>query len=172
MTAPIRILISACLVGRHVRWDGRDKRDDWVLARLGSWVEWVPVCPEAEAGLGVPREASRLMGDPEVPRQVTLSGRDVTSTLAAWTAARLEALAADPVHGFLCKSRSPSCGAGDIAVYSPAGVPQGTGDGLFVRAFRQRFPWVPVQQPDGLRDPELFREFVERVLAVARKSRD
>lgn len=58
---PVRIGPSACLLGQEVRYDGGYKRDRFPTDTLGRFVEWVPVCPEAEAGFGTPREAMRLV---------------------------------------------------------------------------------------------------------------
>src|SRR5216117_402244 len=85
-TAPLRLGISACLLGHKVRYDGGHKRDPFLAETLGGFVEWVPVCPEVELGLGVPREPIRLEGDPAAPRLVAASSRrDLTraSTPAA-----------------------------------------------------------------------------------------
>ena len=63
MTATLlRLGISRCLLGETVRFDGGHKRDAFLTDILGRYVEWVPVCPEVEAGLGTPREAMRLVG--------------------------------------------------------------------------------------------------------------
>ena len=67
----IRIGISSCLLGQEVRWDGGHQRDRFVTDVLGPFVEFVPVCPEYECGLGVPRESMHLEGDPAAPRLIT-----------------------------------------------------------------------------------------------------
>ncbi len=61
MPSPIRIGISSCLLGQKVRYDGGDTRDALLMDTFGHHVEWVPVCPELELGLGVPREPIRLV---------------------------------------------------------------------------------------------------------------
>ena len=53
----IRLGISACLLGENVRFDGGHKLDRYLRDTLGKFVEYIPVCPEAECGLGIPREA-------------------------------------------------------------------------------------------------------------------
>src|SRR5437899_3341862 len=68
LPTPLRLGISACLLGQAVRYDGGHKRDPFLAETLGRFVEWVPVCPEVELGLGVPREPIRLEGDPAAPR--------------------------------------------------------------------------------------------------------
>src|SRR3989442_12459373 len=67
--APLRLGISACLLGHEVRYDGGHKRDPLLVETLGRFVEWVPVCPEGELGLGVPREPIRLEGESAAPRR-------------------------------------------------------------------------------------------------------
>ncbi|MGZ8460996.1 MAG: 2-thiouracil desulfurase family protein, partial [Candidatus Deferrimicrobiaceae bacterium] len=57
MPEPVRILVSACLLGEKVRYDGGHKRDLFLIEMLGPFVEWVRVCPEVDCGLPVPREA-------------------------------------------------------------------------------------------------------------------
>jgi len=71
MEEKIKLGISSCLLGNKVRFDGGHKRDHFLTDTLGQYVEYVPVCPEVEYGLGIPREALRLVGDPDSPRLVT-----------------------------------------------------------------------------------------------------
>jgi uncharacterized protein YbbK (DUF523 family) len=90
---PIRVGISTCLLGEKVRFDGGHKLDQYVVGTLGRYVDWVPVCPELEMGLGVPREALRLIGDPEAPRLVTVKSRvDDTEGMLTWARNRVEQL--------------------------------------------------------------------------------
>ena len=88
-----RLGISACLLGEPVRFDGGHKLDHYLRDSLGAFVEFVPVCPEVEMGLPVPREALRLVGAPGSPRLVTSrSGADMTDRMLAWSRARLKAI--------------------------------------------------------------------------------
>ena len=70
-TKPVRIGISSCLLGEKVRYDGGHRLDRFLKDTLGQPVDYVPVCPEVECGLGVPRESMHLAGDPQSPRLVT-----------------------------------------------------------------------------------------------------
>jgi uncharacterized protein YbbK (DUF523 family) len=152
----VRIGVSACLLGEPVRYDGGDRRDPRLQEALGELVAWVPVCPEVECGLGVPREAMRLTGDPAAPRLVTVDGGvDHTARLQDWIAVRLEELARAGLRGFVFKSRSPSCG---IAC-----------GGLFARAYAERFPGSPVIEDAQLHEPERGRAFRDRVLGTGRR---
>ena len=67
---PVRLGVSSCLLGASVRFDGGHKRDRFLTDVLGRYVEWVPVCPELESGMGVPRESVRLEGEVAAPRMV------------------------------------------------------------------------------------------------------
>ncbi|GFK92624.1 hypothetical protein NNJEOMEG_00449 [Fundidesulfovibrio magnetotacticus] len=171
--APMRLGVSSCLLGNPVRFDGGHKHDRWITGELGRYVEFVPVCPEVEAGFGTPREAMRLVGDPAAPRLVTIrSGRDLTETMRAWAARRVEELAGENLCGFVFKSRSPSSGMARVKVYpEKGGMPAHTGVGLFARAFMERFPLIPVEEEGRLSDPRLRENFIER-LFVLRAWRD
>ena len=118
MTGPIRILVSACLLGEKVRYDGGHKRDLFLDETLGPFVEWVRVCPEVDCGLPVPREAMRLVGDPKHPMLVTnRTGIDHTERMKRWAATRLEELSRLDLCGYICKKDSPSSGMERVKVY-------------------------------------------------------
>ena len=110
-TPPILVGVSTCLLGEKVRWDAGHKNNDYVHGMLGAYFQFVPVCPELEVGMGVPREPVHLVGDPSSPRMVgNKSGDDWTDRLHAWSRARLEDLAALGLAGYILKRSSPSCG--------------------------------------------------------------
>lgn len=97
--APPRIPvgISACLLGRAVRFDGGHKRNDYVVETLGRAFEWHPVCPEVGIGLGTPRESLRLVAAPGGPRLVApRSGSDHTEAMRAHAADGLMVALARP----------------------------------------------------------------------------
>jgi uncharacterized protein YbgA (DUF1722 family)/uncharacterized protein YbbK (DUF523 family) len=161
--------ISSCLLGENVRYDGGHKLDRYLRDVLGRFVRWVPVCPEVECGLGVPRESMRLVGEPASPRLVTIrSGVDLTARMEAWARKRAAALEAEELCGFVFKSSSPSSGLHAVKVYDAKGNPSRRGVGLFARAFTGRFPLVPVEDEGRLNDPDLRETFIERVFAFAR----
>src|SRR6476619_5529171 len=132
--APLRLGISACLLGQEVRWDGGHKRDPFLTETLGRWVEWVPVCPEVELGLGVPRETIRLEETAPAPRLVAAeSRRDLTADMAALARRRVAALARLDLSGYVLKKDSPSCGMERVRVHGAAGPPARMGVGAFAR---------------------------------------
>jgi len=166
---PIRVGVSSCLLGETVRYDGGHKRDAFVSEVLGRFVEWVPVCPELESGLGVPRPPMRLVRSGDEVRLVEIkSGVDHTRAVARWASARLRSLRALALCGYVLKKDSPSCGMERVKVYGRAGMPERNGAGIYARALREAFPNLPVEGEGRLRDPELRENFIERVFALAR----
>ena len=168
-TSALRLGISRCLLGEEVRFDGGHKRDAFLTDVLGRYVEWVPVCPEVEAGLGTPREAMRLVGTPQQPRLIAIkSGQDHTRALEVMAARRLDDLAEVDLSGFVFKKDSPSCGVERVRTYNEHGMPGRKGVGLFARAFLGRFPLIPVEEEGRLCDPLLRENFIERVFCYRR----
>jgi uncharacterized protein YbgA (DUF1722 family)/uncharacterized protein YbbK (DUF523 family) len=168
-TGPLRLGISRCLLGDEVRFDGGHKRDNFLTDVLGPYVEWVPVCPEVEAGLGTPREAMRLVGDPAHPRLLTIkSGRDHTRALEKMTTGRLAELGNLDLSGYVFKRGSPSCGVERVRVYTEQAMPSHNGVGIFARAFIEHFPLIPVEEEGRLCDAPLRENFIERVFCYRR----
>jgi len=161
--------ISACLLGEKVRYDGGQKLDRYLRDVLGEFVNWIPVCPEVECGLTVPRGIMRLTADPDSPRLVTLSsGIDQTERMMNWTKKRLNNLEKQNLSGFVFKARSPSCGMRQLKVYDAIGIPHKSGIGLFARAFTERFPLIPVEEEGRLNDPAIRENFIARVFVYKR----
>ena len=168
-TAPLRLGISRCLLGEEVRFDGGHKRDNFLTEVLGRYVEWVPVCPEVEAGLGTPREAMKLVGDHQDPRLVTIkSGTDHTRALETMTTSRIEELNELDLSGYVFKKGSPSCGIERVRIYNEHEKLSRNGVGLFARAFIEQFPLIPVEDEGRLCDPTLRENFIERVFCYRR----
>lgn len=161
--------VSSCLLGNPVRYDGGHKRDRYLTDVLGRFTRWVPVCPEAETGLGIPREAMRLEGDPASPRLVThKSKEDITPRMVDWALPRLEELESEDLCGFVFKAKSPSSGMARIKVFQENGHPVHNGTGIFAGLFMKRFPDLPVEDEGRLNDPNLRENFLDRAFAMAR----
>ena len=168
----VRIGISACLLGQQVRFDGGHKRDRYITDTLANYFEFVPVCPEVECGLLIPREAMRLIGAPEDPRLVTnKTGVDHTGRMLEFSARRVEELEAEKLCGFIFKSKSPSSGMERVKVYDENGVPRAVGVGIFARVFMERYPLLPVEEEGRLHDMALRENFIKSVF-VYRRWRD
>ena len=169
MSERIRLGVSHCLLGERVRYDGQHKRDSFIVDTLGQYVDFVPVCPEVECGLPVPREAMRLVGEIDAPRLMTQrTGIDLTEQMLGWANARVEELAGEELCGFIFKAKSPSSGMERVKVYNGNGGMAGRGVGLFARTFMARFPLLPVEEEGRLTDPGLRENFVERIFTLKR----
>jgi len=129
----------------------------------------VPVCPEVECGLSVPREAMRLIGNIENPRLVTnKSGVDHTDRMVQWAEQRVQELESENLCGYIFKSRSPSSGMARVKVYNEKGQPEKKGVGIFARIFMAHFPWLPVEEEGRLHDPVLREHFIESIFVFRR----
>ncbi len=165
----IRIGISSCLLGNKVRYDGGHQHDRYLTRTLGDYFDYVPVCPEVECGLPTPREAMRLVGDPESPRLVTRkTGIDHTERMLTWAAKRVKELENDQLCGFIFKSKSPSSGMERVKVYDDKSNPRNVGVGLFAAAFKRNFPLLPTEEEGRLHDQRLRENFIESVFVLKR----
>jgi len=154
-----RVLVSACLAGNKVRYDGGDKLQPWLLSDLQAWLEFETHCPEMAAEMGVPREPVQLVDDngisvrevsrpqSDVSEQLRSSARDFLSRPHTWSAAIL-------------KARSPSCGSGTTPVYAGDGKQLRLGDGIFAGEFKDRFPGISVVDESLLQGAEARERFV------------
>lgn len=166
-----RIGISSCLLGQKVRFDGQHKRDDFLTNTLGPFVEWVPVCPEVEVGMGVPRESIRLAGNPDRPNLIAeRSGRDWSEAMRGYSDKRVEELLKLNLCGYILKKDSPSCGFERVRVYPSTGKgsPQRNGRGVFTQALLAGSKLLPVEDEGRLNDPKLRDNFIERAFAYQR----
>jgi uncharacterized protein YbgA (DUF1722 family)/uncharacterized protein YbbK (DUF523 family) len=165
----LRLGISACLLGQRVRYDGGHKRDAFLTETLGPFVEWVPVCPEVELGLGIPRPAIHLVGTARQPRLlVERTGEDLTARMARYAEGRLDELERLAIDGYVLKRASPSCGLYRVPVHDAEGARRGDGRGAFAAALTGRLPRLPVEEEGRLTDPAIRENFIERVFAAAR----
>ncbi|THB67823.1 MAG: DUF1722 domain-containing protein [Desulfovibrio sp.] len=165
----IRLGIARCLLGDKVRYDGGHKLNHYLAEELGRYVTFVPVCPELECGMGVPREPMRLEGDPGAPRLVTHhSKQDLTEQMLAWGRDRVEELAGEGLCGYVFKTKSPSSGMARIKVHQEKGGPKHTGVGLWARLVMERYPLLPCEDEGRLNDPKLRENFIEQVFLFKR----
>ena len=169
MQERVKVGISACLLGENVRWNGGHKLDRYLTHTLGQFVDYVPVCPEVECGLGIPRETLRLVGDPENPRLLTTKTKiDHTDRMRQWAKTRVEALSKENLCGFIFKSDSPSSGMIRVKVYNEKGMPEKKGVGMFARAFMEHFSLIPAEDDGRLHDPNIRENFIEQIFALER----
>jgi len=163
----LKLGISACLLGENVRYDGGHKLDRFLTDTLGQYVDYVPVCPEVECGLPIPRESMHLEGNSDSPHLVTShTKQDLTNRMVRWALKRVAELEREDLCGFIFKSNSPSSGMERIKVYSEERIPIKKGVGIFARIFMDHFPSLPVEDEVRLHKPELRENFIERIFAL------
>ncbi len=168
---PVRIGVSACLLGNAVRFNGGHQRSHYITESLGQFVQYVPVCPEVDIGLGTPREAIRLRrSDDGGPLQLigTRSGVDHTGVMQQYTNRKLDELETLNLSGYIFAKNSPTCGVHRVRIYDRNGVPSRDGRGLFAAAVVERWPLLPVEEDGRLNDPQLRESFLHRVFAYHR----
>lgn len=169
--APLRLGISRCLLGDEVRFDGGHKRDHFLSDILSCRVEWVSVCPEVEAGLGIPREPMRLVGKANAPRLMTItSTQDLTRQLKSFSTRKLDEFQRLDLSGYVLKARSPSCGVEQVPLHDERGIARSHGMGLFARSVRKRYPLIPIADEESLADPAACASFLRQVLGYHRWS--
>lgn len=170
----LRVGISRCLLGEDVRYDGTNKLNASV-AELAPLVEWVPVCPEVEVGMGVPREPIQLVrntagvrsGAESVRLKGVESEEDWTVRMDRWASARVTDLAALGISGFVLKARSPSCGPAGVLVHGDKGGSTPTGRGLFAEALAAAMPGLPMIDEEALEDWQMRERFLQTVRTFA-----
>jgi len=164
----INIGVSACLLGERVRYDGGHKHDRYITDVLGSFFNFVPVCPEVGCGLPVPRESMRLEGERDAPRLITGKSRiDKTDQMSAFCKAKVTELESEDLCGFIFKKDSPSSGLFRVKIYNN-GVAVKNGTGLFAAEVVKTFPLLPMEEEGRLNDLVIRENFIERVFCYRR----
>ena len=162
---PLRLGVSSCLLGEEVRFDGGHKRDRFVMDVLGPWVTWVPVCPEVEIGMSIPRPTIRVVEVEGEERLIAPStGRDYTEDMIAYRAKRIADLKDVGLDGYILKKGSPSCGMERISVFRKEARLHKKGRGMFASALLEGWPDLPVEEEGRLNDPPLRENFIERMI--------
>lgn len=167
--SPISVGVSACLLGHKVRYDGGHKRDRYITDILGEFFRFVSICPEAEAGMGIPRETTDLHGSRKSPRLIgNESGTDFTAQIKRYSGKRVRKDDVRKINGFILKRNSPSCGMERVRVIQESGKSIRTGRGIFAEILVKRYPLLPVEDENRLRDRKTRENFITRVLAHRR----
>ncbi len=162
----IKVGISACLLGQPVRYNGSHKNAPFCSEVLTEWFEFVPICPEVEIGMGVPREPIRLVRENQQIRvkNVTDQSRDYTDQLHAF--ANQKAPELNDLCGYIFMQKSPSCGVFRVKVYSPDGMPEyHPAMGAYAYQLQQHYPLLPMEEAGRLNDIHLRENFIIRVFA-------
>lgn len=168
MTEPIKVGVSACLLGGYVRYDGGHKYDSNITDNLGEYFTFVPVCPEVGCGMSVPREVMRLEGDPAAPRLMTCHTRkDKSEQMRLYCSAKIKELENMNLGGFVFKERSPSCGLTSVPIHGSSSSELYT-VGLFANMVASCFQLMPMEEAERLKNPLVLENFVERIFQYRR----
>jgi len=162
-----RVVVSKCLEFAPCRYNGAMISDE-LVRRLKDHVDFLPVCPEMEIGLGCPRETIRVVLVEKQPHLIQpATGKDFTQAMRQFAESFLAGVG--EVDGFILKSRSPSCGIKDVKVFSSAEhkTPQELGRGFFGGAVLERFPDLPVEDEGRLSNFVLREHFLTRLFTLA-----
>lgn len=149
----LKIGISACLIGLKFRYNGESKFSQTIIDRLGSKVDFIPVCPEVECGLTIPRPPMHLEASPRRTRlKVTENSADETMRMTNWAENKLDQLERMGISGFLFKSKSPSCALASAKLMLPGGKRTITEaeDGIFAAMLKRRFPKMIIGEEKDL----------------------
>jgi len=162
------VVVSKCLGFAHCRYNGQTIPDHFV-GQLMPYVEFKPICPEVEIGLGVPRDPIRIVE--EEGRKILVqptTGKDVTGDMNQFIERFFRSVG--DVDGFILKNRSPSCGPADVKIYSSKKKEAKTtrGSGFFGGAAQALFPDRPIEDEGRLRNFTIREHFLTRLFAVTR----
>ena len=142
------------------------------MQTLGIFVNWCPVCPEVELGLGTPRESIRLLRDQKEAETLRLvapkSGRDFTARMRRYAKRRTRELIKEDLSGYILKKDSPSCGMKRVKIWQNKGRAERKGRGLFAEELLRQFPNMPVEEEGRLNDPRLRENFIDRIFMYRR----
>jgi len=164
---PIRVAVSGCLLGEEVRYDGGHRRSSYVTDALGSAFELVSECPEVGIGLGVPRPKIRLERSGAATRLLGSRDEDLTPVMDDYARQAAAAFDEARVAGIVLKSRSPSCGMGDVKLHEGGAVVSEDGTGIFASRLAAALPEAPRISEVDLESPARRDHWLTRVFALA-----
>lgn len=161
-----KILISKCLGFDNCRYDGAIVQFD-LLNKMKDQIEFIPLCPEIEIGLGLPRESLRLI---KVQDGIELvqpkSKKYLTDDMKKYSQEILKDIS--DIDGLILKGRSPSCGIKDVKVYS--GMEKspviGKSKGLFAAEMEKHFPYLPIEEEGRLTNLTIREHFFTKLYAI------
>lgn len=168
----LKIGVSACLLGQKVRFDGKDKRSPYITDCLGRYLQLVPICPEIEIGMGVPREKVGLFEPSQSPRMLgLLSETDWTRQMTDYACRRVKQEDSSSLDGYVLQQNSPSCGLHGVKIFEEGGTVQSRAAGLYARVLQRCHPLLPIAEEAQLADSSVRENFIARIFAHHRLRR-
>ena len=163
-----RIVISKCLTFDKCRYNG-EVISDTFIDKIKPNVDFIPVCPEVEIGLGTPREPIRIV---EIDGKNTLfqpaTEKIYTDEMVSFTDNYLKSLT--DIDGFILKNRSPSCGPGDVKIFK--GFEKSAmairGSGFFAGEVIKRFPTAAIEDEGRLKNHQIREHYLTKLYTITR----
>lgn len=162
-----RLVVSRCIEFDPCRYDG-SKIPSPTVDHLKSFADFIPVCPEVEIGLGIPRATVRIVRMEGVDHLVQpATGRDVTSEMTSFATRFLDGL--PMVDGFILKGGSPTSGTSNVKVYPSAEKSMAIerSAGFFAREVLSRFSHLPIEDELRLNNARIRDHFLTGIFAHA-----
>jgi len=162
MNKPL-VAVSACLLGQKVRYDGKDKYTSLIAEELAKSCHLIAVCPEVEIGLGVPREKIQLtqIGTEIKVLKINDPAVDFSKLLTDFALQFIQQYA---LSGLVLQDKSPSCGLGNVKLFSDTGEQIGMGSGFFASAIIHHLPNLPVVLASQLQSRHDVSHFLQSLL--------
>lgn len=162
-----KVVVSRCLEFDEVRYNG-DMLPDQVIRDLKPYVDFIPVCPEVEIGLGIPRDVIRIVKGEEGNKLVQPStGEDLTDRMNSFTESFLDQL--PDIDGFILKNRSPTCGMKGVKVYAgneKSPVVEKTA-GFFAKGVLDRYEGKAIEEEGRLKNHQIREHFFTKLFTIA-----
>lgn len=162
------VVLSKCLEFAPCRYNGAMIPDRFVR-QLEPHVTFLPVCPEVEIGLGVPRDPVRVVSEKgELHLLQPATGRDLSEKMRRFSNQFLTSMS--EVDGFILKNRSPSCGIKDVKLFPKvnAEISIGKGAGFFAGEVLEHFPGLAIEDEGRLNHPKIRDHFLTKLFTLAR----
>jgi uncharacterized protein YbbK (DUF523 family) len=168
-----KVLVSACLLGRNTRYDGANKACAYLSDAAFTPFNLIPICPEIEIGLGVPRTPINLwLRDEKILLLSTdKPAVDVTTRLRQFSIDFVKQLPG--FCGVILKKDSPSCGLSAVKLWRSASLYRNDGSGEFAYQIQKHISRnqlnIPVVDEDALADKESRQAFIHNVWSIANR---
>ncbi|TDX53213.1 YbgA family protein [Orenia marismortui] len=163
------VVVSKCLGFDYCRYNGY-KIDDYFVSKLRDYVRFIPVCPEVEIGLGVPRDPVRLVKASEEGLRLVQASteRDLTRRMKDFSEGLINSL--EEVDGFILKEKSPSCATKNSKIYieMKGKIPAGKSAGIFTQTIREIISNPLIENEGRLRNYRIREDFLTKLYLRSR----
>ncbi len=162
-----KIVVSKCIEFDYCRYNGQIIRSEFV-AELKPFVDFIPICPEVEIGLGTPRSPIRIISKDNQKFLIQpITNLDVSNKMQSFTKHFLASLKG--IDGFILKSRSPSCGLNQVKIYPPGEkkAPIAHGAGFFGEQVKELFPFAAIEDESRMNNNFIREHFLRKIFTFA-----